>query len=79
MPRILFLLLVCIALLSGSSCEKEQQVDGDESAMLKQAPWIDCDTYQCAKMVQIVNHLRQLGKDKSVTALPRVSCKQQRR
>jgi hypothetical protein len=44
-------------------------VDGDEFAMLKKTPSIAGHTYQCGEMVQVVNHLRKRGKEKSLAAL----------
>ena len=69
MTRIPFLFLVCVPFLIGSYFAREQRVDRDESAMLKTTPSIAGDTYQCSEMVQVANHLRKLGKDKSLAAL----------
>lgn len=38
-------------------------------AMLTKAPAINGDTYNCGGMVEVVNHLRQLGKEKSLVVL----------
>lgn len=47
----------------------QHAAENRDIAMLKKAPSITGRTYQCGEMVQVVNHLRQLGRDKSLAAL----------
>jgi hypothetical protein len=62
-------LLVCLIAPCGWSLANQQQVEEGESAIVKKAPSIDGDTYKCGEMVQVVNHLRKLGKERSIAAL----------
>jgi hypothetical protein len=41
----------------------------ESSARLKKAPSILGDTYQCGEMVDLVNHLRRIGKNRSLASL----------
>src|SRR5690349_17219248 len=47
----------------------EKPTENQDIAMLKKAPSIVGDRYQCREMVQVVNHLRELGKDRSLAVL----------
>jgi hypothetical protein len=62
-------LLLCVPVPSPSPLAKQEQVDHGEFAFLKHAPEIYGDTYQCGEIVQTVNQLRKLGKEKCLTAL----------
>jgi hypothetical protein len=61
--------LVCLPLTSSGWSPAKQQVDKGDLAVLKTAPLIDGDTYECGQMIRVVNHLRRLGKDKSLATL----------
>ena len=69
MAKTLCLFLVYVVLLCGSSFGRDRQADKGEPAMLNKTPAILGEQYQCGEMVQVVNHLRKLGKDKSLAAL----------
>lgn len=58
--------LVCFAfVLPGHQAPAKNR----DVAMLSKAPSITGDTYQCGDIIQVVNHLRQLGKDKCLAVL----------
>jgi hypothetical protein len=62
-------LLACVVLLCGSSFGRDRQANGGASAALDKTPSIAGDYFECGQMIQVVNHLRKLGKDKSIAAL----------
>jgi hypothetical protein len=64
--HVIFLSVIsyCLIFSSQRSAALRQDV-----AMLDKCPSIDGETYQCGEMVRIVNHLRKLGKAKSLAVL----------
>jgi hypothetical protein len=62
-----FIWVSCFGLLL-PSCQ-QRSTENRDVEMIKQAPSIDGEKYQCGEMIQVVNHLRQLGKDKSLAVL----------
>jgi hypothetical protein len=60
----------CCASVDATRTVGHQQLLGHLGvAIVKAAPSVHASTYKCGKMVWVVNYLRRLGKEKSLTAL----------
>jgi hypothetical protein len=61
-----FILLSCIGPVL--HCHTDES-DSRDVAMLERIPSVAGERYRCGDMIQVVNHLRQLGKDRSLAVL----------
>jgi hypothetical protein len=70
--RVRYLWIVCFSFAlscSETTPRRQNAVLPTGVAMLRTTPAIDGYIYRCSEMVQVVNYLRQLGKDKSLALL----------
>ena len=61
--------LIWFALLNCSASAQQIEIEGEDISIFKTAPSISGHNWLCADMVDVVNYLRKLGKDKSLAVL----------